>query len=130
MQEVYDFIRSAKFYSLATADGDQPKVRPFGTVDIFEGRLYVQCGKAKDVYKQLLANPKAEICAVNGGEWLRITGKLIPDERREAKKHMLDAFPHLRSMYSEDDDNTIVLYFSEAKATFYKMASPVKTTEL
>ena len=116
MQEVYDFLKKCGTYYLATVEGDQPRVRPFGTVAIFDGKLYIQTGKVKPVSKQLHANPKAEICCFADGEWIRVTGKLIPDERIEAKKHMLDEYPNLRGMYNENDDNTEVLYFEDATA--------------
>ena len=119
MHEVYEFLKKCGTYYLATVEGDQPRVRPFGTVDIFEGRLYIQTGKVKKVSKQLQANPKAEICACAGGKWLRVAGKLIRGDRVEAKKHMLDNYPELQSMYSAEDDNTEVLYFKDATATFY-----------
>jgi len=126
MQEVYDFLKKCKTYYLATVEGDQPRVRPFGTVDIFEGKLYIQTGKVKNVSKQLQANPKAEICACADGKWLRVTGKLIRDDRVEAKKHMLDNYPKLKSRYSAEDDNTEVLYFKDATATFYSFTSEPK----
>ncbi len=122
MQEVYDFLKKANTYYLATVEGDQPRVRPFGTVDIFEGKLYIQTGKSKSVSKQLQANPKAELCAFTEGKWLRVSGKLIRDDRYEAKKHMLDAYPSLQGMYSAEDDNTEVLYFEDATATFYSFS--------
>ena len=118
MQEVYEFLKKAETYYLATVEGDQPRVRPFGTVDLFEGKLYIQTGKRKDVSKQLQANPKAEICAFMNGTWLRVSGTLVRDERIEAKKHMLDQYPSLQSMYSAEDDNTEVFYFKNATATF------------
>jgi len=118
LQEVYDFLKECGTYYLATVEGDQPRVRPFGTVDIFEGKLYIQTGKVKNVSKQLQANPKAEICAFHKGKWLRVSGKLIRDDRVEAKKHMLDAYPGLQSRYSPYDDNTEVLYFEDATAVF------------
>lgn len=118
MQEVYDFLKACGTYYLATVDGDQPRVRPFGTVDLFEGKLYIQTGKVKDVSKQLHANPKAEICAFMNGQWIRVAGKLIADDRREAKAHMLESYPQLRGMYNEDDGNTEVFYFEDATATF------------
>ena len=117
MQEVYEFLKSAGTYYLATVEGDQPRVRPFGTVAVFEGKLYIQTGKIKPTSHQLHENPKAEICAFKDGKWIRVAGKLIADERREAKKHMLDDYPNLRGMYSEDDDNTEVFYFEDAVAT-------------
>ena len=98
MQEVCDFIKECGTYYLATIDGDQARVRPFGTIHIFDGKLYIQTGKVKPVYKQLIANPKAELCCFKDGTWLRLAGKLIPDERVEAKKSMLDAYESLRGM--------------------------------
>ena len=118
MNEVWEFLKSCGTYYLATVDGDQPKVRPFGTAEIFEGKLYIQTGKKKDCYRQLLENPNAEICCFKDGTWLRLRGKLIPDDRIEAKKDMLDKNPSLRRMYDENDDNTIVLYFKDAVAVF------------
>lgn len=127
MKEVYDFLKSAETYYLATVEGDQPRVRPFGTVDIFEDKLYIQTGKSKDVSKQLAANPKAELCAFKDGKWLRVSGELVNDDRREAKEHMLDGYPQLKAMYSADDDNTQVLYFKNATATFSSFTEPPKT---
>lgn len=127
MKEVYDFLKSARTYYLATTEGDQPRVRPFGTVDIFEGRLYIQTGKSKSVSKQLQANPKAEICAFDGGKWLRVSGTLVRDDRIEAKAHMLDNYPELKAMYSADDDNTEVLYFKDATATFSSFTEAPRT---
>ena len=127
MQEVYDFLKDAETYYLATMDGDQPRVRPFGTVDIFDGKLYIQTGKVKDVAKQIAANPKVEICAFKDGRWLRLSGELVEDDRREAKKHMLDNYPMLRHMYNEDDGNTLVLYFKNATAVFSSFTEAPKT---
>ena len=130
MQEVYDFLKSAQTYFLATADGDQPRVRAFGTIDLFEDKLYIQTGKVKDVYKQLVANPKFELCAVSGMDWVRVTGTLVPDDRVEPKKHMLDNYPQLRAMYDENDDNTIVLYMQDCTATFASLdGSAPRTVE-
>ena len=127
MKEVYDFLKSARTYYLATAEGDQPRVRPFGTVDIFEGRLYIQTGKSKSVSRQLQANPKAELCAFRDGRWLRVSGELVRDDRIEAKAHMLDNYPELKAMYSADDDNTEVLYFKDAAATFSSFTEAPRT---
>ena len=118
MKKVYDFIKKCGTYYLATVDGDQPRVRPFGTILLFEDKLYIQTGKSKDVSRQIQANPKAEICCFAEGTWLRVAGELVRDERKEVKKAMLDDYPELRGMYSEDDDNTEVLYFKNATATF------------
>ena len=129
MKEVYEFLKETKTYYLATIDNNTPRVRPFGTIDLFEDKLYIQTGKSKDVYKQIISNNNVEICAFKDGKWLRINGKLVPDDRREAKKHMLDNYSELRGMYNEDDDNTIVLYFESAKASFYSFTEPPKTIE-
>ena len=98
MQRVVDFLKKAETYYLATVDGDQPRVRPFGTVNVFEGKLYIQTGKSKDVSKQIHANPKVEICAFKDGEWLRVAGTLVEDDRREARVAMLDAYPSLQGI--------------------------------
>ena len=127
MQRVCDFLKKAGTYYLATVEGDQPRVRPFGTAHIFEGKLYIQTGKIKPVSRQLAANPKAEICAFTGGEWIRIAGELVEDDRVEAKKSMLDAYPNLRGMYNENDDNTQVLYFQNATATISSFSSAPET---
>ena len=124
MQEVYDFLKKAGTYYLATVEGDQPRVRPFGTVNIFEGKLYIQTGKVKPCSKQMLANPKIEICAFTGGEWVRIAAKAIEDDRVEAKESMLEAYPNLKAMYSATDDNTQVLYLQDAVATFSSFTTP------
>lgn len=129
MQEVYEFLKECSVYYLATVEGDQPRVRPFGTIDLFEGKLYIQTGKIKEVSKQLQANPKAEICAFSEGTWLRVAGRLIRDERIEAKIHMLDAYPNLKAMYSAEDDNTEVLYFQDATATFSSFGGPSRTVQ-
>lgn len=117
MEKVLQFLKDAETYYLATVEGDQPRVRPFGTAHIFEGKLYIQTGKVKDVSKQLHANPKAEICAFNGGEWIRVAGELVEDDRVEARQSMLDAYPSLQKMYAADDGNTEVFYFKNATAT-------------
>ena len=122
------FLKDAGTYYLATVDGDQPHVRPFGTAEIFEGRLYIQTGKVKNVYKQLEANPKAEICAFKDGKWIRIVCELVADERVEAKKDMLDKNESLRSMYNENDDNTIVLYMQDCTATFASLSGSAPRT--
>ena len=117
MKEVEKFLKKAETYYLATVEGDQPRVRPFGTVHIFEDKLYIQTGKKKDVSKQLHANPKVELCAFKGGEWIRVAGELVEDDRIEARQSMLDAYPSLQQMYSADDGNTEVFYFKNATAT-------------
>lgn len=117
MEKVLQFLKDAETYYLATVEGDQPRVRPFGTAHIFEGKLYIQTGKVKDVSKQLHANPKAEICAFKGGEWIRVAGELVEDDRVEARQSMLDAYPSLQKMYAADDGNTEVFYFKNATAT-------------
>lgn len=123
MERVCEFLKSAGTYYLATVEGDQPRVRPFGTAHIFEGKLYIQTGKSKPVSHQLSINPKCEICAFKDGVWLRIAGELVEDDRVEARKSMLDAYPHLRGRYDENDGNTQVLYLKNAVATFSSFTS-------
>ena len=118
MQKVCEFLHSAETYYLATVEGDQPRVRPFGTAHIFEGKLYIQTGKSKPVSRQIAANPKCEICAFKDGVWLRVAAELVEDDRVEAKKSMLDDYTNLRAMYDENDGNTQVLYLKNAVATF------------
>ena len=129
IERVCSFLKEAGTYYLATVDGDQPRVRPFGTAHIFEGKLYIQTGKIKPVSKQLAANPKAEICAFTGGQWIRVAGRLINDDRLEAKESMLDAYPNLKGMYEANDDNTQVLYFEDAEATFSSFTAPAETVK-
>lgn len=126
MKRVCEFLKKAGVYYLATTEGDQPRVRPFGTVNIFEDKLYIQMGKVKNVSKQIAQNPKVEICAFQDGVWLRVAGELVEDDRFEAKKAMLDAYPHLRGMYDENDGNTQVLYFQNAVATFSSFTAPAE----
>jgi len=124
MKEVYDFIKKCPAYQIATMDGDQPRVRPFSTLDIFEEKLYIQTGKVKNVFKQMQVNPKVEISAYDGaGNWVRVTATVVSDDRLEAKKHMLDAYPELKDIYKADDYNTAVLYLKDATATFYSFTA-------
>ena len=123
MKRVYDFLKEAETYYLATADGDQPRARPFGTAHIFEDKLYIQTGKGKAVAKQIAANPKVEICAMRGDEWIRIDGTLVLDDRVEAQESMLDDYPSLRKMYTTGPEgNTAVYYFKDATATIYSFS--------
>ena len=129
MERVCKFLKDAGTYYLATVEGDQPRVRPFGTAHIFEGRLYIQTGKAKSVSAQLARNSKAEICAFHNGTWVRIAGELVEDDRVEARKSMLDAYPNLRAMYDENDNNTQVFYFRSAVATFSSFTAAPEVVE-
>lgn len=129
MEKVYQFLKKAEVYYLATVDGNEARVRPFGTVNVFEGKLYIQTGKKKDVSKQLLLNPNAEICAFLDGTWVRVSGTLVEDDRVEAKKSMLDAYPNLRAMYDENDGNTQVFYFKNATAVFSSFTAPSETVK-
>ena len=129
MNEVYEFLKKAGTFYLATVDGNQPRVRPFGAVNVFEDKLYLQTGKVKNVSKQIEANPLVEVCAFNEGKWIRVEGTLVRDERIEAKANMLDNNPMLKNMYSAEDDNTEVLYFTNAKATIYSFTDEPKVIE-
>ena len=118
MNRVYEFLKAAETYDLATVEGDRPRVRPFGTIHMFEGKLYIQTGKGKSVAKQIAANPKVELCAMKGDEWIRVAGTLVLDDRLEAQESMLSDYPSLRAMYATGPNgNTSVYYFQDATAT-------------
>ena len=119
MQTVHDFLKKVGTYYLATIDGDQPRVRPFGTINLFEGKLYIQTGKKKDVAKQIDASPKVELSAFDGETWIRIAATLVEDNRTETQESMLAAYPELQGMYSVNDGNSVVYYLKDATATFY-----------
>lgn len=127
IEKVVQFLDEVGTYYLATVEGDQPRVRPFGTALLYEGRLYIQTGKVKNVSKQLAINPKAEICAFKDGKWLRLAGELINDDSRDVKVAMLEKMPGLKAMYSPDDNNTQVLYFKNAVATFASFGGAPET---
>ncbi|MCR5124252.1 MAG: pyridoxamine 5'-phosphate oxidase family protein [Treponema sp.] len=130
MDEIYEFIKKCGTYYLATVEDGQPRVRPFGTVNIFEGKLYIQTGRKKDVSKQIQKNPKVELCCFNGSEWCRVAGELVDDNRIEPKKAMLESYPELKKMYSAEDENTQVLYLKNATATLSSFAAPPKVMKL
>ena len=129
METVYDFLKKCETYYLATVENDQPRVRPFGTIDLFEDKIYIQTGKVKNVSKQMAKNPKVEICAFDGSSWIRIEATVVNDDRIEAKQHMLDNYPSLRQMYKADDNNTQVLYLKDATATFYSFGKEPKVVK-
>ena len=127
MKEIYDFIKACPCYFIATMDGNQPRVRPFGTILIFEDKLYIQSGHKKDFAKQLAANPKMELSAFDGkGNWIRLSATMVEDNRVEAKKAMLDDYPSLRAMYDENDENTAVWYMTNAKGLIRSFTSAPK----
>lgn len=130
MNEVYEFIKACGTYYLATVEDGQPRNRPFGTINIFDGKLYIQTGKSKPVSKQIQKNPKVELCCFKDGKWLRLAGELVRDDRREAKVDMLEHYPDLKAMYSADDDNTEVLYFKNAVATIASFTDSPKVINL
>ena len=129
MEEVYEFLNECGAYYIATVDGDQPRVRPFGTVLIFEDKLYIQTGKAKNVSKQMMKNPKIEICAFSGEKWVRVEAVVVEDNRIEPKQKMMDKYPQLKSMYTADDENTQVLYLKDATATFASFGGEPKVVK-
>ncbi|MCF0138041.1 MAG: pyridoxamine 5'-phosphate oxidase family protein [Oscillospiraceae bacterium] len=124
MQRIYDFLKAAGVYYLATTDGDQPRVRPFGTVDLFNGRLGIQTGRKKDLFRQIEANPRVELCAMHEGKWIRVSGELYADDSVEAAEHMLSDYPSLRSMYAPGDGNCVVLYFKSGRASICSFTEP------
>ena len=127
IERVCSFLDESNTYYLATVEGDQPRVRPFGTALLYNDRLYIQTGKVKDVSKQISANPKVEICAFKDGKWLRIAGELINDDDRDVKVAMLKKMPSLKAMYDPDDGNMQMLYFKNATATFSSFTNAPET---
>lgn len=127
MNETCDFLKECETYYLATAEGDCPRVRPFGTAHIFENRLYLQTGKVKEVYKQLKKNPNIEISGMAKGKWIRLQATAVEDDRVAPRQSMLDAYPELQGMYKADDENTAVFYLEKATATFCSFADAPKT---
>lgn len=124
MEEIYEFLKACGDYFLATCDDGQPRVRPFGTVNIYNGRLYIQTGKLKSVSRQLHKNPKLEICAMKDGKWMRVEATAAEDDDREARVSMLEAYPNLKALYSPDDGNTEVWYLRNVTATLYSFTAP------
>ncbi len=129
MNEVYEFLKECGTYYIATQEGGQPRVRPFGTVNIFEGKLYIQTGKVKNVARQIALNPKTEICAFNGKEWIRVAATLVLDDRLEAQQSMLDAYPSLQGRYRAGDGNNQVYYLKGAEAVFSSFAAGPRTVK-
>lgn len=127
MEEVYKFLKTCGTYYLATMDGDQPRVRPFGTIDVYNGQLTIQTGRKKDVAQQMLANPRVEVCAFDGQHWLRVTAKAVEVPEVAAQEHMLNDYPHLRSAYTPGDGNTMIFALTEATATFSSFTEPSRT---
>ena len=117
-QDINDFLKKCDTYYLATVDGDQARVRPFGTCKLYEGKLYIQTGKSKDVSRQMHADPKVELCAFDGQTWLRIAATVVPDDRLEPQEALLADYPSLQSMYKPGDGNNEVWYLKDATATF------------
>lgn len=124
MEEIYEFLKACGDYFLATCDDGQPRVRPFGTVNIYNGRLYIQTGKSKSVSRQLHKNPKLEICAMKDGKWMRVEATAAEDDDREARVSMLEAYPNLKALFSPDDGNTEVWYLRNVTATLYSFTEP------
>ena len=129
VEQAAAFLKEAGTFFVATAEGDQPRVRPFGALNLFEDKLYLITNNQKDCYKQILADPKVEVCACIGPKWIRIAGKLIADDRREARQAMLEANPGLTGMYSADDGRMVVLYFEDAKAVISSFTEAPVTLE-
>ena len=127
IERVCQYLDEVHTYYLATMEGDQPRVRPFGTALLYDGKLYIETGEVKNVSKRIAANPKVEICACEGPTWLRVAGELVNDDSREVKVAMLEKMPSLKGMYSPDDGNMQMLYFKNATATFCSFTEAPET---
>ncbi len=121
MERTAKFLQEAENYFIATIDNDKPRVRPFSTVLVYDGKLYINTGKDKNVSKQIHANPNVEICALNGPQWLRVSATLVEDPRLEVKQAMFDAYKTLQELFSVESENTEVFYLKDAVATFYSV---------
>lgn len=129
--KVHDFLKEVETYYLATEDGSQPRVRPFGTILLFEDRLYIMTSKAKNVAKQLEDNSKFELSAMDAdGRWIRVYGNLVADNRREVHTAMLEEYPNLKSIYTVGGENTHTLYFDNVSATIYSFEKEPEVLEL
>ena len=118
MDEILNYLRDNGTFYVATTEGTQPRVRPFGAVCQFEGKLYICTNNTKKCYAQMLENPKVEISASGKGTWLRLAAEVVPDHRREARVAMLQAYEGtLTHMYAPDDGIFEVLYLQNATAT-------------
>lgn len=126
MKEVFDFLKACGTYYIATAEGDQPRVRPFGTIDLYEGRIYFQTGLKKEIARQLLANPRLELSGMHEGRWIRVAADAVLDERIEPQEHMLENYPELRAMYTPGDGNTAVFWLKNAVAQICSFTEPPK----
>lgn len=127
MEEVLEFLKKCGTYYLATQDGDQPRVRPFGTIDLYDGTLRIQTGRSKAVAQQMLKNPKVELCAFDGQQWLRIQATVEEDPRIQAQEHMLEGYPSLRTNYTPGDGNTMIFALKNVTATFSSFTAPSRT---
>jgi len=128
MNEVYEFLKACGTYYLATVEGDQPRVRPFGTIHLFEGKLYIQTGKRKPVAQQMIANPKVELSGMTAdGKWIRVAAEAVLDENIKAQESMLEAYPNLKGMYQPGDGNTAVFYLKNAVAQICSFTEAPRT---
>ncbi|MCH5266096.1 MAG: pyridoxamine 5'-phosphate oxidase family protein [Lachnospiraceae bacterium] len=129
MEEVYEFLKKCEVYYLATVEGDQPRVRPFGTIDLFENRLYIQTGKVKNVAAQMKANAKVELSGMAGDKWIRVTAEAVLDDNLAAQEHMLANYPSLQAQYQPGDGNTEVYYLQNATAQICSFTEPAQTIQ-
>lgn len=127
MEKALKFLKECGTFYLATVEDNQPRVRPFGAVCAFEGKLYIITNNQKPVFDQMQKNPKIEISGMAGGKWIRLAAEAMRDERREAKKAMLDENAGLRNMYNEDDGIVEVLYLKNAMATIASFTDAPET---
>lgn len=127
METALEFLKACKTFYIATVEGDQPRVRPFGAVCAIDGKIYLITNNQKPVYKQILANPKIEISGMADGKWIRLSGKAITDPRQEARQAMLDACPSLTRMYKADDGIMEVLYLEDCTCSICSFTAPTET---
>ena len=120
MQKIYKFLKDARIYYLATSDGVQPRVRPFGTINLYDGRLYILTSKKKSVSQQLHQNPKIEISAYLHPRWLRLEASVVEDNGFDARMSMLNAYPELSEVFPYDDENNELWFLRNVSAGIYE----------
>lgn len=130
MNRIVEELKKTKIFYVSTIDGDQARVRPFSSCTEFEGALYICTNNQKNVYKQIMTNPKIEICGMeNDGTWIRINGTAVRDDRDEARKAMLEDPTGPSNLYTLGDGLFEVLKVENPKCIKYSMTNDPEVIE-
>lgn len=121
MSQEAELLKAAGVYFVATTDGDQPKLRPFGVINEFDDKIYLATSNQKAVFAQFIANPKVQLSASLPDKWFRIEAKLVQDRRDVAKQSFLDNNERLKEIYEGDAfKNLEVFYLTDITTTVYE----------